>query len=106
VVEGLCAAGVPVMEVTPQQIKQFATGKGNASKSEMVAAYGRSWPDAELGRNVEDRADAAFAAALGAAYVGVAGLPQSMTVVRQKLLAKLPAPTLPVVRVAHAAGAA
>jgi crossover junction endodeoxyribonuclease RuvC len=106
VVEGLCAAGVPVMDVTPQQIKQFATGKGNASKAEMVAAYGRSWPDAELGRNVEDRADAAFAAALGAAYVGVVGLPQSMTVVRQKLLSKLRAPTIPVVRAERAAGAA
>lgn len=57
VVEGLCAAGVPVMEVAPQQIKQFATGKGNASKTEMVAAYVKAWPDAPVGRNVEDRAD-------------------------------------------------
>lgn len=105
VVEGLCAAGVPVMEVTPQQIKQFATGKGNASKSEMVAVYGRSWPDAELGRNVEDRADAALAASLGAAWVGVQGLPQSITAVRAKLLAKLPAPTFPV-QAERAAGAA
>jgi len=56
-----------------------------------------------MGRNVEDRA---AAAALGAAYVGVAGLPQSMTAVRAKPLSRLPAPTLPVVRVAHAAGAA
>lgn len=94
VIEGLCDAGVPVMEVTPQQIKQFATGKGNASKAEMVAAYAKAWPDAPLGRSVEDRADAAHAAALGAAWVGVEGLPQSMTVVRQKLIAKLPAPTL------------
>lgn len=95
VIEGLCAAGVPVMEVTPQQIKQFATGKGNASKSEMVAAYAKAWPNAALGRNVEDRADAAHAAALGAAWVGVEGLPQGITAVRKKLLAKLPSPTLP-----------
>lgn len=95
VIVGLCSAGVPVMEVTPQQIKQFATGKGNASKSEMVAAYAKAWPDAPLGRNVEDRADAAHSAALGAAWVGVEGLPQSLTVVRQKLIAKLPPPTLP-----------
>jgi len=94
VIEGLCSAGVPVMEVTPQQIKQFATGKGNASKSEMVAAYAKAWPDAPLGRNVEDRADAAHAAALGSAWIGVQGLPQGMTVVRQKLLARLPSPTL------------
>ena len=95
VVEGLCEAGVPLMEVTPQQIKQFATGKGNASKSEMVAAYAKAWPDAPLGRNVEDRADAAHAAALGAAWVGVEGLPQSETTVRKKLIAKLPVPTVP-----------
>jgi crossover junction endodeoxyribonuclease RuvC len=95
VVEGLCAAGAPLLEVTPQQIKLFATGKGNASKSEVVGAYAKSWPDAPMGRNVEDRADAAAAAALGAAYVGVSGLPQSMTVARQKLIAKLPTPTLP-----------
>lgn len=106
VVEQLCAAGIPVMEVTPGQIKQWATGRGSASKAEMVAAYARAWPTAPMGRNVEDRADAAAAAALGAAYVGVAGLPQSMTAVRAKLLSKLPAPTLPVVRVAPAAGAA
>ena len=96
VVEGLCAAGVPVMEVTPQQIKQFATGKGNASKSEVVAAYAKAWPNAATGRNIEDRADAAHAAALGAAWIGVQGLPQGITLVRKKLLAKLPQPTLPV----------
>lgn len=105
VVEGLCRAGVPVMEVTPQQIKQFATGRGNASKAEMVAAYAKAWPDAPMGRNVEDRADAAHAAALGAAWIGVRGLPQSMTSVRQKLLAKLPPPTLPA-RAVRPAGAA
>ncbi len=96
VIEGLCDAGVPVMEVTPQQIKQFATGRGNASKAEMVAAYAKAWPDADLGRNVEDRADAAHAAALGAAWIGVGGLPQTETAVRKKLLAKLPEPTLPI----------
>lgn len=95
VVEGLCGAGVPVMEVTPQQIKQFATGRGSASKAEVVAAYAKAWPDAPMGRNIEDRADAAHAAALGAAWVGVQGLPQSITAVRAKLLAKLPTPTLP-----------
>jgi hypothetical protein len=45
-----------------------------------------------MGRNVEDRA---AAAALGAAYVGVARLPQNITAVRPKPLSKLPAPTLP-----------
>ena len=95
VVEGLCRAGVPVMEVTPQQIKQFATCKGNASKAEVVAAYAKAWPDAVTGPNLEDRADAANAAALGAAWLGVEGLPHGITAVRKKLLSKLPEPTLP-----------
>lgn len=105
VVEGLCRAGVPVMEVTAQQIKQFATGRGNASKAEVVAAYAKAWPTAPLGRNVEDRADAAQAAALGAGWLGVEGLPHAITVVRKKLLAKLPNPTIPP-RVERTAGAA
>ena len=53
-----------------------------------------------MGRNVEDRA---AAAALGAAYVGVARLPQNITAVRPKPLSKLPAPTLPA-RAAPGAG--
>jgi Holliday junction resolvasome RuvABC endonuclease subunit len=105
VVEQLCAAGAPVMEVTPQQIKQFATGRGSASKAEVVAAYAKAWPDAPMGRNIEDRADAAHAAALGAAWIGVTGLPQGITAVRAKLLAKLPEPTLPP-RAERSAGAA
>ena len=96
VVEGLTNAGAPIIEVTPQQIKQFATGKGNASKSEVVAAYARAWPAAATGSNIEDRADAANAAALGAAWLGVQGLPHTITAVRKKLLGKLPEPTVPV----------
>ena len=103
VIEGLCTAGVPVMEVTPQQIKQFATGKGNASKSQVVAAYAVAWPDATRDKNIEDRADAAFAAALGAAWLGCKGLPLSSTVTRRKVVAKLPAPTSPERVAVHAA---
>lgn len=95
VTAGLCMAGVPVMEVTPQQIKQFATGRGNSSKSQVVAAYALAWPHATRDKNVEDRADASFAAALGAAWLGVSGLPISKTVARIKVLSKLPEPTLP-----------
>ncbi|MFA5707544.1 hypothetical protein [Mycolicibacterium sp.] len=95
VIEGLCASGVPVMEITTSQLKQFATGRGNAGKSEVVAAYAIAWPEAARGSNVEDRADATFAAALGATWLGVPGLPLSKTAVRTKLLARLPTPTLP-----------
>jgi hypothetical protein len=42
-----------------------------------------------------DWAGWAHSPALGAAWLGVQGLPQTMTAVRTKLLAKLPSPTLP-----------
>ncbi|SHP27473.1 gp6 protein [Mycobacteroides abscessus subsp. abscessus] len=96
VAEGLVRGGAPVVEVAPSQIKQFATGKGNASKSEVVAAYAAAWPDATRGPNVADRSDASFAAALGVAWLRYdAALPFKITVPRRKALAKIrpPIPT-------------
>lgn len=96
VAEGLVRAGVPVLEVAPSQIKQLATGKGNASKSEVVAAYAVAWPDATRGSNVEDRADASFAAALGVAWLRRdALLPFRITGARRKALAKVGSPSIP-----------
>lgn len=95
VAEGLVNAGAPVLEVTPSQIKQLATGKGNASKNMIVAEYALRWPDATRDKNVEDRADAAFAAALGVAYLRAPVLPFKVTGTRRKALAKLPAPSIP-----------
>lgn len=93
VAEGLVRGGAPVIEVAPSQIKQFATGKGNASKSEVVAAYATAWPAATRGPNVQDRADAAFAAALGVAWLRRGEvLPFKITVLRRKALAKIRAP--------------
>ncbi|NOR99719.1 hypothetical protein [Mycobacteroides abscessus] len=93
VAEGLVAGGAPIIEVAPSQIKQFATGKGNASKSEVVAAYATAWPEAARGANVTDRADAAFAAALGVAWLRRGDvLPFKITVPRRKALAKIRAP--------------
>lgn len=93
VAEGLVLGGVPVIEVAPSQIKQFATGKGNTSKSEVVAAYATAWPEATRGSNVADRADAAFAAALGVAWLRRGEvLPFKITVPRRKALAKIRAP--------------
>ncbi len=94
VIEGLCAAGVPLIQAAPTQIKQIATGKGNASKEQMVAAYVSAWPDAPVDRHVRDRADAAFAAALGAAWLGGVPLPFKVTVQRRKALKRLAEPTL------------
>ncbi|CPW72653.1 RuvC family protein [Mycobacteroides abscessus] len=93
VIEALCRADVVVMEVSPSQIKKFATGKGNASKAEVVAAYAVAWPDAMHTRGVEDRADASFAAALGAAWLGVTGLPIRSTAARRQVLKGLARPS-------------
>ena len=94
VTEGLVRGGAPIVEVAPSQIKQFATEKGNASKSEVVAAYATAWPDATRGSNVQDRADAAFAAALGTAWLRRGEvLPFRVTVPRRKALAKIRPPT-------------
>lgn len=95
VAEGLCAAGVPIMQAAPTQIKQMATGKGNAGKPQVVSAYTRAWPQAIVDGHVEDRADAAFAAALGAAWLGDVPLPFAMTAPRRAALKKLAEPTSP-----------
>lgn len=94
VAEGLVRGGVPVIEVAPSQIKQFATQKGNASKAEVVAAYATAWPAATRGPNVADRADASFAAALGVAWLRHGELlPFRITVPRRKALAKIRPPS-------------
>lgn len=95
VAEGLVAGGAPVLEVAPSQIKQLATGKGNAGKSEVVAAYASTWPDAVRDKNIEDRADASFAAALGTAYLRRDVLPFKLTGTRRKALAKVGRPSIP-----------
>ena len=51
-----------VVEVSPQEIKKFATGKGNASKAEMVAAAMLIEPSIQP--HMEDEADALFLARL------------------------------------------
>ncbi|MBF6387130.1 hypothetical protein IU444_23675 [Nocardia farcinica] len=95
VAEGLHNGGAPILEVTPSQIKMLATGNGAASKDMMVAEYALAWPDAARDKNVQDRADAAFAAALGAAYLRSPLLPFTVTGKRRKALAKITAPSIP-----------
>lgn len=56
VVGRLIYNGIPVVEVTPQGIKQFATGRGNASKDEVLLAVARRHPTIEFTTN--DEADA------------------------------------------------
>lgn len=54
---------VPIVTLTPPALKQFATGKGNANKEQMLQAAAQCgyYPD------THDEADAFFAARLGAA---------------------------------------
>ncbi len=58
----------PPILVTPQQVKKFAAGKGNAGKDEVLAAVIRGYPDVEVNGN--DQADALVLAAIGAAVMG------------------------------------
>ncbi|MEN0084028.1 MAG: hypothetical protein AAGC66_04590 [Leifsonia sp.] len=55
-------------EVTPQAVKMYATGKGNASKSEVLAAVIKRYPAADVANDNE--ADALVLAAIGARLVG------------------------------------
>lgn len=55
-------------EVTPQGVKMYATGKGNASKSEVLAAVIKRYPQADVANDNE--ADALVLAAIGARLAG------------------------------------
>lgn len=66
----LVSMGDPaVVVVPPAQLKQWATGKGNADKSAVAAAVGRMWPDVDLGS--EHEIDALVLAHIGAAKLGL-----------------------------------
>jgi Holliday junction resolvasome RuvABC endonuclease subunit len=63
--------GIPYAVVAPPQVKQFATGKGNADKFDMVRAVYKRWPQAESwGQIGPDKADALWLAAMGAQWLG------------------------------------
>jgi hypothetical protein len=62
--------GVPVLVVPPKTIKKFATSKGNASKAQVIDACARRLPQFETGGD-ENKADAAWACAIGLAMLGV-----------------------------------
>ena len=68
VVDALIFDDLRLVEVTPQAVKIYATGKGNASKDEVLAAVVRRYPDIEVRNNNE--ADALVLAAIGARLSG------------------------------------
>ena len=68
VVDNLLHWNVPVTEVAPTTLKKYATGKGNASKDEVLAAVVKRYPAADVVNN--NVADAVVLAAMGARYAG------------------------------------
>lgn len=87
----LLAQDIPVVEVGPGMRAQYATGKAGASKSAVVDAVARRFPDFETGGD-ENLADAVVLAAMGADHVGfpLAQLPAS----HRAALAKVQWPNL------------
>lgn len=68
IVDVLSFEDLKLVEVTPQGVKMYATGKGNASKDEVMAAVVRRYPDVEITNNNE--ADSLVLAAIGARLAG------------------------------------
>lgn len=69
VVEGLWERNVRVVEVSPTQVKKYATGKGaGVSKEEVMAAVIRRYQ--EVGVADDNEADALVLAAMGARFLG------------------------------------
>lgn len=58
VVARLTAAGVPVVEISPNSVKMYATGKGNASKDVVLAEVVRRFGHIAPMLNTNDEADA------------------------------------------------
>lgn len=70
VVRRLVDQQVPVVGVDPGQIKQYATGKGNAAKGAVIDACARRFPAFET-RGDDNLADATVLAAIGADLLGL-----------------------------------
>jgi hypothetical protein len=73
VVYGLHLNGTPVVEIPPACVKKYATGKGNSSKDEVLAAVVRRYPDVPVMGN--DEADALVLAAMAAHHYQLSTLP-------------------------------
>jgi Holliday junction resolvasome RuvABC endonuclease subunit len=65
----LRARGIPIAEVTPSQLKLYATGKGQCPKEMVVDAVARRWPAYETSGN-NNLCDAIVLAAMGADTLG------------------------------------
>lgn len=68
VVGRLTGTGLQVVEIPPSNVKCYATGKGNASKDEVLAAVVRRYPHVEVTDN--NTADALVMYAMAARFIG------------------------------------
>ncbi|UDL15435.1 RuvC-like resolvase [Microbacterium phage Pepe25] len=68
VVDSLLEELIPVIEVTPQKAKKYATGKGNAGKTAVMAAMIRRHLDIEI--EDDNQSDALALAAMGSRFRG------------------------------------
>jgi crossover junction endodeoxyribonuclease RuvC len=68
VVARLSSALVPTVEVSPTTRCRYATGRGNASKDDVLSAVIRRYPHVDVNGN--DEADALILAAMGARFLG------------------------------------
>ena len=68
IVDALLSNDIPLAVAPPSSRSRYATGKGNASKDEVLLAVARRYPDVELDNNNE--ADALVLAAAGAHRLG------------------------------------
>lgn len=72
VVDALAEAGIPVVMMSPSQLKSYGTGSGNASKQDVLVAAVRRHPTVDI-RN-DDQADAVTALSMLVRHLGLAPL--------------------------------
>jgi crossover junction endodeoxyribonuclease RuvC len=68
VVNRLIAGTMPVVEISPTTRCRYATGRGNASKDDVLSAVIRRYPHVDVNGN--DEADSLVLAAMGARHLG------------------------------------
>ena len=68
---------VPLLIMTPGSVKVYATGRGNASKDDVLVAALARWPQAGIGNNNEADAFTMLAAALDRADAPLCPMPQT-----------------------------
>lgn len=89
---GLIGAGFKVIEVPPQSLKKFATGKGGAKKEMVMAHVAQRWNRIF---DTSDEADAFCLAQLGLRYLGMV---ECETTAMREVIARLKTPPLKVSR--------